>query len=540
MESACKEGKILLAINAIDRAQIQSERLAAKAYDVPRSTLQRRRAGTLSRRDCEPNSRKLTKLEESVIIEHIIDLDLRGFSPKLGAVADMANHLLTERGAGKVGIKWPSNFVKRTPELKTRFNRKYDYQRAKCEDPQIIQPWFELVRSTKAKYGIPDEDVYNFDETGFQMGVISTGIVVTGSERRNRPRAIQPGNREWVTVIQGVNSQGWAIPPFIIFAGQYHLSAWYEEDLPQDWVISLSDNGWTTNVIGLEWIQHFNKNSKDRIKGTHRLLILDGHESHDSFDFKQFCQRNNIITLCMPPHSSHLLQPLDVGCFAPLKKAYGNQVENLMRNHINHITKLEFLPVFRAAFETAITRDNICGGFRGTGLLPYDPEVVLSQLEVRFRTPTPPVEDIIWESKTPGNLAELASQTALIKDKITQHQNSSPTPINDAVDQFLKGAHRIAHQLTLLKSENAALRKANEAASRRKERRKKRLQKRGTLSIGEGSELIAQNDIDQQIQEETRKSRTRLDGTTPRQRRCGRCREVGHRIETCPLNQQAI
>ena len=127
MGSAYKEGQIVLAVNAINRAQIQSERLAAKTYDVPRSTLQRRRAGTLSRRDCEPNSRKLTKLEESVIIDHIIDLDLRGFSPKLDAVADMANHLLTERGAGKVGIKWPSNFVKRTPELKTRFNRKYDY-----------------------------------------------------------------------------------------------------------------------------------------------------------------------------------------------------------------------------------------------------------------------------------------------------------------------------------------------------------------------------------------------------------------------------
>lgn len=206
MESIYKEGQISLAINAINQAQIQSERVAAKTYDVPRTTLQRRRDGIPSRRDCEPNSKKLTKLEESVIIEHILDLDSRGFSPKLSAVADMANHILTDRAGGKVGIKWPSNFIDRTPELKTRFNRKYDYQRAKCEDPQIIQPWFELVQSIKAKYGILDEDVFNFDETGFQMGVISTGIVVTGSERRNRPRAIQPGNREWVTAIQGVNS----------------------------------------------------------------------------------------------------------------------------------------------------------------------------------------------------------------------------------------------------------------------------------------------------------------------------------------------
>jgi len=202
----------------------------------------------------------------------------------------------------------------------------------------------------------------------------------------------------------------------------------------------------------------------------------------------------------MPSHSSHLLQPLDVGCFAPLKKAYGNQVGDLIRNHINHITKLEFLPAFKAAFVAAITKDNICGSFRGAGIIPYDPEAVLSKLEIRLRTPTLSIEDNDpWESKTPGNPAELASQTELIKDKITRHQNSSPTPINNAVDQFLKGAHRMAYQLTLLKSENAALRKANEAASQRRKRQKKRIQKRGTLTIEEGSEMIAQNDVDQQI-----------------------------------------
>jgi hypothetical protein len=106
-------------------------------------------------------------------------------------------------------------------------------------------PWFDLVHNTKAKYGITDDDFYNFDETGFQMGVISTGVVVTGSERRNRPNAIQPGNREWATVIKAINACGWAIPPFIIFAGKYHLSAWYEgSDIPPDWAIAGSDNGW--------------------------------------------------------------------------------------------------------------------------------------------------------------------------------------------------------------------------------------------------------------------------------------------------------
>ena len=137
----------------------------------------------------------------------------------------MANKLLVDRTGGQVGKNWPDNFVRRTPELKMRFNRKYDYQRAKCENPKIIERWFELIHNTIEKHGITDDDIYNFDETGLQMGVISTAVIVTGSERHNRPKAVQPGNREWVTVIQRINSQGWAIPPFMIFAGKYHLSA---------------------------------------------------------------------------------------------------------------------------------------------------------------------------------------------------------------------------------------------------------------------------------------------------------------------------
>jgi hypothetical protein len=58
--------------------------------------------------------------------------------------------------------------------LKTRFNRAYDRQRALCEDPVLIRRWFELVEQTKAKYGILDEDVHNFDEAGFMMGKITT------------------------------------------------------------------------------------------------------------------------------------------------------------------------------------------------------------------------------------------------------------------------------------------------------------------------------------------------------------------------------
>ncbi|KAF2186623.1 hypothetical protein K469DRAFT_539062, partial [Zopfia rhizophila CBS 207.26] len=66
------------------------------------------------------------------------------------------------------------------------------------------------------KYGIQDKDTYNFDETGFMLGIITSLLVVTGLERRSKRKVVQPGDREWITVIQGINAAGWAIPPFTI------------------------------------------------------------------------------------------------------------------------------------------------------------------------------------------------------------------------------------------------------------------------------------------------------------------------------------
>jgi hypothetical protein len=57
--------------------------------------------------------------------------------------------------------------------------------------------------------------------------------------------------------------------------------------------------------------------------------------------------------------------------------------------HINHVSKLEFLYAFREAFFTSIIEKNIQGGFVGTGLVPYDPERVLSKLDIKLRMLTP-------------------------------------------------------------------------------------------------------------------------------------------------------
>ena len=171
-------------------------RRAAKIYNVLRTTLSDRRHGTQSRSDLVANSRKLSDLEEQKLVKYILDLDSRGFSPRISSVKEMANLLRIDRDASPVGKRWAGNFIKRHPELKTRFFRKYDYQRAKCEDPIAINAWFRLVANIIAKYSIRSDDIHNFDETGFIIGVITSSMVITGAERRGNPKRVQPGNRE--------------------------------------------------------------------------------------------------------------------------------------------------------------------------------------------------------------------------------------------------------------------------------------------------------------------------------------------------------
>lgn len=233
----------------------------------------------------------------------------------------------------------------------------------------------------------------------------------------------------------GISGGGERIPPFVILQGKTHLANWYTDGtLPPRWQTGVSDNGWTTNELGVAWVKHFDGSTKDSVRGTHRLLILDGHSSHSSVEFEEYCKEQKIICLCMPPHSSHLLQPLYVGCFSPMKQAYSRQVVNLMCNRVNHITKTKFLPAFVRIFDASMRRENMLGGFRGAGLIPFNPTTVLDQLDVRLSTPKGPTpEPIPWQSQTPRNPVELGSQSALVLKKFSTDNQSSPTTPADAL-----------------------------------------------------------------------------------------------------------
>ena len=143
-----QEGRILLAIQAIQNQEIGAVRAAARLFDVPETSLRRRLNGHQTRSETRANSHKLTEIEEESLQKWILSMDSRGAAPRPSLVREMANLLLAARGSTpppSVGENWVTNFVKRHPNLSSRFLKRYNFKRAQCEDPKIIEEWFSLV-----------------------------------------------------------------------------------------------------------------------------------------------------------------------------------------------------------------------------------------------------------------------------------------------------------------------------------------------------------------------------------------------------------
>ena len=543
-DSIHQEGRILLAIEAIQNKSVSSVTAAARVYDVPRSTLRDRVNGALAKPTTRGNRLKLTQLDEDLLTKWILSMDDRGVPPRPPMVRRMADILLSATGTDTVGKNWVGNYIQRTPDVQTRFSRRYSYARALQEDPRILREWFQRVQDTISRYGILPDDIYNFDETGFAMGLVSTAKVVTRADYYGRRSVIQPGNREWVTTVETVNALGWCLPPMIIFKGKRYIESWFCSDLPHDWRFEVSPNGWTNDEIGLRWLQKlFIPATTSRTRGRYRLLILDGHGSHLTPEFDKICTDNDVIPICMPPHSSHLLQPLDVGCFAVLKRSCSVLVDQQARCGINHIDKLDFLAAYPHARTDAFKTTTIQNAFKATGIVPLNAEPVLSKLNILLRTPTPVTSrpssrSSVYCPETPANCKQLVKHEASTK-RVLRFQNTSPSRVQkDHVKQIYKACEVFIKDNIMLREENQRLRAENYKKSRKKALPKRQIARDEGISVGEAHDqgigvlhAIEGNTV------APRSSASRLAETdyhpTKRQYLCGKCRKSGHRANVC-------
>jgi hypothetical protein len=234
---------------------------------------------------------------------------------------------------------------------------------------------------------------------GASIGTAQTSNVVVDTSVSNAYEA-QPGRQEWLTVIECVSAAGEKITPYIIFKGQNLMSSWLPKPMPEGWMWAANTSGWTNNFHGMKWIEHFESVTRKQLQSPdeYRLLLCDGHDSHVSADFVSFCIQHRIDLILLPPHSSHLLQPLDVGVFSSLKRAISKQISRFLRSGIRRIQKVEWVERFIIAREQGITKENIISGWRGAGLFPENMHRILSQL-IDYEDPaipkTPPLESTI-------------------------------------------------------------------------------------------------------------------------------------------------
>jgi len=209
-------------------------------------------------------------------------------------------------------------------------------------------------------------------------------------------------------LIECINIEGAVLDPFVIFKGKLQMKDWWDHFSCGH--IAVSPKGWTTNELGVEWLKKcFNPESKKHQKGEYRLLIVDGHASHISTEAIRFCTENKIILLCEEAHTTHLCQPLDCGVFLPLSTQIKLGIQCRCRfNPTYSIDKCDFLEIYQQARKDAITPENVRGAWEKTGLYPFNPDVVISQLPRPTERPSTPLESTqLLALHTPLNTNDL-------------------------------------------------------------------------------------------------------------------------------------
>ena len=201
--------------------------------------------------------------------------------------------------------------------------------------------------------------------------------------------ALQTGNRDWITVIACICQDGTWQPPAIIFQGHGNLQTSWLQDFDSkrhNCYMTSTPSGFTNEQLAMEWLTKiWDPATREKANDgkAWRLIWLDGHNSHVSLPFLEWCANNRVIIAVFPPHSTHRLQPLDVSLFGPLAIFYSQELENWLQTTGGSFNsnQRDFLGLFWPAFVKAFSRKNILSGWARTGLAPFKPDVVIDQIK---------------------------------------------------------------------------------------------------------------------------------------------------------------
>lgn len=432
---------------------------------IPASTLWHRKHGRPSMLDKARSQQYLNPPEEKALSDYLLRMADNDFSMPVKYVRTLACVIAEQRGkimeysAGRVeekqpdhvrppGKNWPQGFYKRHPELKAKKVKALDWARHDSSIYDKVCEWFALIGPELRAEDVLHENVYNMDETGVLLSTLKSLKVLV---RKDDIRAYRGAGvkRTLITAVECVSADGRCLSPLIIWPASTHRSNWTTYSTP-GWHFACTETGYTDSEVTLYWFKEvFDPLTRHRAGGRPRVLISDGFGTHESLEVLQFCFENNIRLCRLPSHTSHLLQPCDVGVFGPLKTAYREQVERLYRGGANTVGKQHFTALYSRARETSMKARNIRAGWSGAGLYPFSPDRVMQGL-MRPKIDTTMYERSRHDSVNPP-------------DSPTVHSDMLRTPIDAAELKVLRD--KLERQmLSLSDLEKARLQKLANAA----------------------------------------------------------------------------
>ncbi|XP_014550508.1 hypothetical protein COCVIDRAFT_58152, partial [Bipolaris victoriae FI3] len=346
---------------------------------------------------------------------------------------------------------WSRAFERRHPELKARRVRPIDWKRHDKNIYNKVWEWFGVIRNVLDDPAVLPENVYNMDETGVMLSMLGSVKVLVGKDDSRDYRGVGI-KRTMVTAVECISADGRSLLPLIIWPASTHRDNWTTYETP-GWHYGHSENGYNDSKVNLEWFR--------------RVL--------------EFCFQNKIVLCRLPSHTSHKLQPCDVGVFAPLKTAYRDQVERLYRRGVETVEKSHFTSLYDPARRTALTRRNIKSAWAASGLFPFNPQRVLEGipkpaveqpgLEV---VPPCPQEEVLESPVTPVTPVTtdaLSSLHNLIKQDTCGLDEPRRQRLERHVEKLASAARISFAKQTLLQAHNGLLIKHNNESKVRRSTR---------------------------------------------------------------------
>ena len=377
------------ALQDVKSSKFSSVRSTAHAWEVAPSTLSHRVNGRVGRRESHSSQQILTPVQEKMLVNWILEQERLGHCPTHQRVREFAARIRSCSGEDShIGKNWLTRFMQRNPAVRTKLGRKIDYQRIQNTQPEVLEPWFREFKALIELYKVENANIWNMDESGLGMGRCSNQLVI-GSSRSKRTYVQSPETREWVTIIEVISAIGRTLRPTVIFTGQNVQTSWFHKECEHDWLYTSSENGWTSNNIGLNWLKElFLPESAPMDTIQTRILLLDGHGSHIPTDFMYEYEIHNVKLCYLSSHSSYVLQPLDISVFSKIKQNYRKEIDTIaLYDDTGPVKKIQFIEFYNRTRNYALTTWNIQAGWRGAGLVPYNPAKVLNSKQVQLSQP---------------------------------------------------------------------------------------------------------------------------------------------------------